>query len=204
MKSWTGAKSLLAAIVLIAASAGPSMAHRFNVALVIPLTGADADRGSRFRAGFMLATTERDAHANEESDGHLGGLDVYVSGIDSVADVSGEIGRIVSGAEIDIVAAMGSPQTLSLIENRLAGENIAFVPPGQPPFPASGSAPEVAFRIAFESRYGRKPTPDAARGYAEARRIDIAVRAQGGVAQTDDLRRSFAATATGFRWDKSR
>jgi len=200
MKIWTGIASALAAIVFISLSFNPAMAHRFNVALVIQASPADAERGIRFREGFMLATTERDGHPNEESDGHLGGLDVYVTVLEGQSDVGASIERIVSEGEINIVAAFGSEQTQSLIQNRLAGENMVFVSPGQTPFSQSSSAPVAAFIAGFEGQYGRKPSVDAAQGYNAARRIDIAVRAQGGVAETQALIESFRGTQTGFAW----
>jgi len=200
MKIWMGMATALATIVFISIGTNPAMAHRFNVALVIQPADADAEPGRRFREGFMLATTERDGHPNEESDGHLGGLDVYVTVLDGQGDAAAAIERILSEGEINIVAAFGSEQTQSLIRDRLAGENMVFVSPGQTPFSQSASAPVAAFIAGFEGQYGRKPSADAAQGYNAARRIDVAVRAQGGVAETDALIESFKGTQAGFAW----
>ncbi len=41
---------------------GRALAHRFNVALVIPLSNAASAQGRQIRDGFMLATKERDSH----------------------------------------------------------------------------------------------------------------------------------------------
>ena len=76
--------------------------HSFNVALVVPA-------GERVQAmqAFLLASGERDRHANEESDGHLGGLDVYVSVVEMDADVAGLRENVVA-AQPDIIAVVGA------------------------------------------------------------------------------------------------
>jgi hypothetical protein len=191
---------LLTVLLLGSISLNPAYAHRFYVALVIPLSNAEADQGRQYRQGFMLATTERDSHPDEEADGHLGGLDVYVSVIDSQGDVSTEIGRIVSQDRIDIVTVIGSDKTLSLAGKLLDGTDIALLPPGQSPFSQSDKAGVIAFRSAFKDHYGDQPSDQAAQGYNAARRIDVAVRSQEGVDDTEQLARSFSQTASGFIW----
>jgi hypothetical protein len=191
---------LLAIFLLGSISFKPAYAHRFYVALVIPLSNAEADQGRHYRRGFMLATTERDSHPDEESDGHLGGLDVYVSVIDSQGDVSAEIERIVAQDRIDIVTVIGSGKTLSLAGKLLDGRNIVLLLPGQSPFSQSDKPGVVIFRSSYESQYGDQPSAQAAQGYNAARRIDVAVRAQGGVDDTEQLVRSFRQTASGFTW----
>lgn len=191
----------LALVLLGSIGLNPAIAHRFNVALIIPLTAAEADRGRQYREGFMLATTERDGHPNEESDGHLGGLDVYVSVIDALGDVGGQVERMVAMGEINIVAAWGSQTTLATVGDRLDGSGIALLRPGQPP---SDVVSLAAFNSAFENHYGVSPTPRAAQGYNAARRIDVAVRAQAGSADTKALRRSFDETASRFNWQNLR
>ena len=193
-----GTAFLLTIFLLASISLNPAFAHRFNVALVIPITSAGADQGRQYLEGFMLATSERDSHPDEESDGHLGGLDVYVTVIDAQADPGAEIERIVSQAEIDIVAAFGSEETLSLVGKLLERENILLLLPAQTPFPQSDLPAVAAFATAYENRYGGRPSVQATQGYNTARRIDVAVRAQGGVDNTELLIRNFRETANGF------
>ncbi|MFV2091677.1 MAG: ABC transporter substrate-binding protein [Hyphomicrobiales bacterium] len=191
---------LLTVLLLGSVSIKPALAHRFNVALVIEFATGKAEQGRQYRQGFMLATTERDAHAGEESDGHLGGLDVYVSEINAGGDLSAELARIAAPGDIDIVATFGSPGTWSLANKLLAGADIALLPPGQSPF-ARPELPGVAnFMAAFENRYGGKPSAFAAQGYHAARRIDVAVRAQGKADDKAALRRSFSETGNRFDW----
>ncbi|MCZ6668064.1 MAG: hypothetical protein O6932_05290 [Gammaproteobacteria bacterium] len=200
MKICQGVSFLLTIFLLGTISFNPAYAHRFYVALVIPFSNAVADQGRQYRQGFMLATTERDSHPDEESDGHLGGLDVYVSVIDSQGDIRTEMERIVSQGRIDIVVAIGSEKTLSLVANLLDGGNIALLLPGHTPFSQSDMPAVVGFMSAFENQYGGRPSAQAAHGYNAARRIDVAVRTQGGADDAEQLVRIFKRTESGFNW----
>ena len=176
----------------------PALAHSFNVALVTPPSNAGSVEGRQIREGFMLATTERDSHPDQESDGHLGGLDVYVTVIDGIGDSVADIGRRVEQGDVDIVAAFGSETTLTRIRKLLDGKLVVLLVPGQTAF-LEPDLP-LAFMSAYEREYGSKPSSQAAQGYNAARRIDMAVRSQGGVDDTDSMLRSFRDTARGFAW----
>ncbi|MBC8239443.1 MAG: hypothetical protein H8E30_03105 [Alphaproteobacteria bacterium] len=189
--------TMIAGIVL---TENPARAHSFNVALVISLPDAAPVQGIQIREGFMLATTERDSHPDQESDGHLGGLDTYVTVINSTGDVGIDITRIVAQDEIDIVVVFGPEASVSAIGNLFDGEKAALLSPGRSPFSESERPDVAAFISAYESVYGYKPSSHAAQGYNAARRIDMAVRMQGGVADTASLLRSFSDTARGFTW----
>ncbi len=194
---------LLAALAVLAEMAlaiSPAFAHRFNVALVIPLSGAASVQGHHIRNGFLLATQERDSHPGQESDGHLGGLDVYVSVIDGNGDVITAVGQIAARGDVDIVATFASEKTRTLIEKILDGTKIALLLPGRSPF-SNANLPAVAkFVAAYENEYGGAPSSHAAKGYHAARRIDVAVRDQDGVDDTASLRRSFVETERGLDW----
>jgi hypothetical protein len=190
----------LAMAAAIAAAAGPALAHRFNVTLVVPPSNGGALQGQQIRDGFMLATSERDGHPDQESDGHLGGLDVYVTVIGGQGDIAAEIERSASLGKADIVAVFGPEETLSLAGPLREVKGAALLLPGQTPFSKPGLPAVAAFISAYEREYGRRPTPQAAQGYNAARRIDVAVRAQGGAGDTASLRRVFAETARGFAW----
>ena len=191
---------VLAVFAEFAFAINPTLAHRFNVALVIPLSGAASAQGSQIRNGFMLAAQERDSHAGQESDGHLGGLDVYVSAIDGNGDVATAVERIATRGDLDIMVAFGSEQTRALIAKILGGSRIALLLPGRSPFPDSDLPAVAKFVAAYENEYGGTPSSHAAQGYHAARRIDVAVRDQGGVGDTASLRRSFMDTERGLDW----
>ncbi len=190
-----------AAIVMAGALlTSPAFAHSFNVALVIALSGEQEEAGRQFRDGFMLATTERDAHANQESDGHLGGLDVYVSLLDVNGIGQDAILEFARQNDIDIVIGPWGAETLSLSENALAGQGGSLLSPGSVPQVDGEGVNVAAFGENFERAYGVVPGADATQGYNAAQRVQIAVREQAGVGDFEALARSFAETAGGFDW----
>ena len=137
-------------------AANPALAHSFNVTLVIPLSGDAAVRGRQFRQGFMLATAERDSHPDQESDGHLGGLDVYVHVIDARGDIRAEFRH----RRADIVVTHGSRETLSLIKTILDATKAVLLPPSQRPF--AKSSPPADFVAAYKNKFGAAPSPPPA------------------------------------------
>lgn len=191
-------------------ASGAALAHSFRVALVAQ-SGPDSEAvlTSAYR-GFRLATRERDGHANEDSDGHLGGLDVYIAMVELSAEAAAT-GRVPAGAfssgagAPDIVVVIGSPA--ELVSLRAAGDgNAVLLEPGKiPDAEAWRQAPTLngaagSFQERFADAYGIAPDDWAAQGYDAARRIDLAVRPLGGVADRAALSRSLAATRGGIRW----
>ena len=189
--------SMFAALTLTTHAA---LAHRFSVVLVVPLSANASLLDRQFRDGFMLATAERDSHPREDSDGHLGGLDVYVEMIDGNGNPTPELRSIVAQGDVDIVVAFGTEATFSLVRRILDGKEVALLLPGRTPFARPELAAVAAFIAAYERKYGIRPLSQAAQGYNAARRIDQAVRAQGGVDDRAALRRSFKATEDNFTW----
>jgi len=176
----------------------PALAHSFKVVLVLPASTTAAAQARQILDGFMLATTQRDSHRDQESDGHLGGLDVYVSMVDEQEIVPADFER--SLTRNDIVAVFGSIKTQSLVK-KLAGEMRPVVlVPGQSAFSRPALPGVAAFIMAYEAAYGSKPSQPAAQGYNAARRIDLAVRAQGGVEDIAALRSNLARTMNNFTW----
>lgn len=190
----------LTMIAVNAPAINPALAHGFNVALVIAQSSAASVAARQVRQGFMLATTERDGHPDQESDGHLGGLDVYVSVIDGTEDVGAAIGRIAARGEVDIIAVFGSETALSPIRKLVDGSKIVLLLPGQSPFAETDRPAVASFISAYQREYGGTPSAKAAEGYNAARRIDAAVRAQGGVDDRASLLRIFRETARRFAW----
>ncbi len=196
-------KIALLFLALMAHSAlafSPALADRFYVALVMPITGAGAQNSEELRKGFMLATTLRDSHGDEESDGHLGNLDSYVRLIDANGDISASLKRLEDLGEINIVATFTTENTQSLITRLLEGKNIAQLLPGQTPFSNKDQPAVSAFISAYIQAYDIAPTASSAQGFNAARRIDTAVRAQDGISDLEALQRSFRQTAGNFTW----
>jgi hypothetical protein len=160
---------------MLALGAADARAHSFLTVFLAPMSGPEAAAGKAALDGFMVATRERDAHPDETADGHLGGLDVYVTVVDTAPDLAAAVLRVRS-AGADILAGLITPAVAAAIR----GMSDA-VPVG----PDSGDGTTTtmdgtSFADAFRAKYGYDVTPAAIIGYRQARRIDRAVRAIGG------------------------
>ncbi len=180
----------LAGLVWLAAT--PAQAHSFRMALLLPLTGADAAAGRQAVDGFLLATRERDGHPDETSDGHLGGLDVYVMVIDANRPEGGVLGAI-GEQRIEFLAGIFSPALSAEIVRRYGDDGpflIAFDPlPTANPTTMDGEP----FAAAFAREQGQAPGPRAIQAYVAARLIARAVRATGGdFSKREKLRKTLA------------
>lgn len=192
----------MGAAIAVALLYGPSgaAAHSFRAGLLLPLSGPSAGTGKQILDGFMLATKERDAHPGTESDGHLGGLDVYLSRINS-ADTGGpkaaarKTGVLLRREKIEFLTAFASPETINAAYPAAAGAKVFMIALGEAPRKIEGKscAPyfisisrrketgaNQSFAANFQKEYGRAPTRLAALGYDAARLIASAVRALGG------------------------
>ena len=169
------AMTAMAAAAALVFGVAEAHAHSFQAVFLAPMTGAEATAGKAALDGFMVATRERDSHPDETADGHLGGLDVYVTVVDTALDLAAAAARVRS-ARPDILAGLMTPP----VEAALRGKTDA-VPVG----PDSGTGDTMTmdsepFADAFRAAYGYGVTPAAVIGYRQARRIDRAVRAVGG------------------------
>jgi len=186
--------------VMLATGIGPVWAHSFNVGFMAPLSGPDAQQGERALDGFLLATRERDSHAFEESDGHLGGLDSYVIRIDSgrgVEAVRGQLDALLRGEGIVFLTGVSVSETLAaagampddsqsiLVE---AVDSVAYrsaVRSRESLVTMNGDS----FSAVFRAAYGYQADDDAVGGYIAARIIGAAVSAvEGRFSQRDALR----------------
>ncbi len=191
---------VLATIATTVLGANSAMAHRFNTTIVLADSDKDSPLGKDFSAGFMLATTEQDGHPDEESDGHLGGLDVYVTVIDQKQGAS-ELEQIVASGEAGIVVVYGSETTFPTIAKTVEGNNASLMLPGKSPFSDPKLPGVSAFIENYTKAYGKKPTAVAADGYNAARRVDVAIRINDSADDIAAIQGSFAKTADNFVWD---
>lgn len=126
-------RTILVLTVLVSAiglAPYPVSAHSFKVALVATVSGPMAGPGKQARDGFMLATTERDGHPDQESDGHLGGLDVYVTLIDprhSPASARASVRNLIGKTGIDFVIVAGNQKSLAAIHPLVTGSRIFLI-----------------------------------------------------------------------------
>ena len=159
--------------LILFSSVPPVFAHSFNVAILL--------QDKQFLNGFMLAASERDSHADETADGHLGGLDVFVSAANTPTEIADDI---------DIVVLRKNMQNLTAIP----------LYPGRTPFAQSVQPSVKRFISAYKTTYGMMPTATAAQGYNAALRIDRAIRPHDSVSDKTAILRSFQETAGGFNW----
>jgi len=175
----------------LAIGVGSVQAHGFNLGFLTPLSGPDSHLGREAVNGFLLATRERDGHAFEESDGHLGGLDSFVIVIDtgrSVEAIRSHLDTLQKGEGIVFLTGVSVPEILSATGVKLDEAQTVLVDPVNTAiYPAAMSASEslvtmdgVPFPTAFREAYGHEPGPYAIRGYIAARLIDVAVSAVDG------------------------
>ncbi len=189
----------MAAAIAAALLCGPSgaAAHSFRAGLLVPLSGPSTGAGKQILDGFMLATKERDAHPDMESDGHLGGLDVYLSRINVAGApeaAARKAGALLRREKIEFLAVFASPEALSALYPAAAGAKVFLLGLGDAPRKIAGKAcPPYfisisrrkgmgigrAFAASFQKEYGRAPSRLAALGYDAAQLIDSAVRALG-------------------------
>lgn len=193
-----------ATALVLATVTGHVRAHSFNVGFMAPLAGPSAHQGRQALDGFLLATRERDGHAFEESDGHLGGLDSYVIRIDSgggAEAVRGQLDELLRGEELVFLTGVSVPETLAaagvMPDNN---QSILVDPLGSAVYRSAASAPEslvtmdgMLFSAAFREAYGYDPDVNAIGGYVAARFIAAAVSAaEGRFSQRDTLHRAQA------------
>ena len=178
-------KILIAVMLMVITSEG--RAHSFNLGFVAPMSGPRADSGQQALDGFMLATTEQDAHLFEESDGHLGGLDSYVIKIDSSVDDKTTIDQIeilLRNNKPLFVAGIFSSELVGEISARLKHSDAVLVNPVnslmwrqliENPDKLTTMSGEP-FKVKFKATNGYDPTADVRKGYIAARLIASTVR----------------------------
>lgn len=129
-------------ILTMLVSANQLAAHSFNLALLATVSGPMAGPGKNARDGFMLATTERGSHPDQESDGHLGGLDVYVTLIDprhSPAQARGAVRELIGKSQIDFVIVADTPAVQEAIHPLVTTSEIFLIGTGPTPMMFAGA-----------------------------------------------------------------
>ncbi|TFH48910.1 MAG: hypothetical protein E4H01_05385 [Lysobacterales bacterium] len=197
-----------ATATVLATSASSVRAHAFNVAFLAPLSGPNAPQGRQAVDGFLLATRERDGHAFEESDGHLGGLDSYLITIDSGHDaevVRRQLEKLLHSEGIVFLSGVSMSEMLAAIGIILDQKQTILVDPVDSAVYRSATSDPAGlltldgtpFPAAFRQAYGYDPDAGAIGGYVTARFIDAAVSAvEGRISQRDALHRALERADT--------
>ncbi len=186
--------SLLAAPFL-ALAALPAAAHSFQT-VIMPADSQSAEEWVvHFREGFLLASEERDSHAAQESDGHLGGVDVYLNDLLPTEDMDGfapppEI-AILPGPDAQLPD--GWDKTASMVLP--AAEEDRITPRDRTYLDRAAEPALAPFARRFEERAGRSPGSVETAGYLAGRRIDAALREAGGATDFAALQKALSALA---------
>jgi len=175
---------LIALVTPLLSTVAP--AHEFFVLLV---AGPDTNQTDIYD-GFRLATTERDGHENETSDGHLGGLDVQIS-LDVSEGPASEVGQ--RSEPPDFVVATGQLARAEWLQTRTKDLGAVFV--GVPEITTKMQADFLrqGFSDRFSVAYFRPASLTVTESYIAARLIDLAVRSQDDVAERDALEQIISA-----------
>jgi len=169
-------RSAAAALIAAIFAASPALAHEFSVTFVVP-PGAEQSATQ----AFLLASAERDAHANETSEGHLGGVDSQFQIVTMGADLPAS----------DVVVALGSAE-LPLLENAPNVWQFQVTELGTAASEAFLEPDESGFAARYEALHLQAPDQIATLAYVAARMIDLAVRAQDGLDDIAALQSSVA------------
>lgn len=178
-------------------TSGAAAAHSFNLGIMLPMSGPEAAAAQQALDGLMFATREQDGHMFEESDGHLGGLDVYVLKIDSESDAAKR-----EAALADLAAQNPEfvSEFLSSLLSRLASSNsraILVNPVDSAMWASFNRYPSAIksmdgsdFNRAFHQHAGYAPNSAVMQGYIVGRIVAATVRALGEQGLRDKTRLS--------------
>ena len=188
--------TMLVVVLAVTLPAAAAHAHSFSLAVVAGGEQAAMQLNSAVK-GILLATQERDGHADETSDGHLGGLDVFIVPLPTNAAETIQGLKRAPQTSIDIAILMGSEAGTDQVAVQLDPRTVTLRPGT-----INANPTEVSriFATRFQSAFGTMPDQSAIEGYNAARRIDLAVRTLGGVDDRHALIAALAATNEGIEW----
>ena len=190
-------RSFLVFVVWMALS-GNALAHSFTAALIVAGDNREASLAEAVR-GFLLAADERDGHANETSDGHLGGVDVHVLPLprDAAGLVEGLIGKPTEPG--DVVVVLGTEPAASEAVRKYQSNSTVLLQVVLPVGWDSDVGTD-SFVARYRLAYGTAPGLMAATGYHAARRLDVAIRPLDGVIPRAALEDAWRSTDSRLPW----
>jgi len=167
---------------------------------LIPLSGFELESGRHALDGFLLATSERDAHPDEESDGHLGGLDVYILKIDSNQPseaVLRKIDQLVKREKIHFFTGLIPTELKQTVRDQLSGTEVILLEIEIESSQNETTMSVDSFSDAFSRNFGYPPMQPAHLAYRLARLIDRVVRSiDGDFTNRDRVKAAFEGVQT--------
>ncbi len=175
---------------------GIASAHSFTAALLVVGEDPEASLAEAVR-GFLLAADERDGHANETSDGHLGGVDVHV--LPLPRNAAGLVEDLIGtpSEPPDLVVVLGPEPAAGAIARAYQSEGIVLVQDVL----QEGWEREAqmdSFTARYRLAHGTAPSAVAATAYHAARRLDAAIRPLDGVSPQAALEEAWRSTESGL------
>ncbi|SFE51680.1 hypothetical protein SAMN04488523_1085 [Sulfitobacter brevis] len=190
----------LALAALFTGTPNVASAHSFVVTLDATAAAEPLNLASAIQ-GMRVAASERDSHAAETSDGHLGGIDLFirVQPVDAAEGITWLKGAPTTAATV--IVDFSGPD---VAPSRIAADGTLVITPGKLP-PAeiwSGNALSSpnSFAARYHAAYDGAPDRQAAQGYNAALRIDRAVRDSGGLHDIEALRKTLDRSTDGIDW----
>ncbi|MGQ0563854.1 MAG: hypothetical protein ACT4OK_02115 [Gemmobacter sp.] len=175
-----------------------ALAHSFTAALLVVGEDREANLAEAVR-GFLLAADERDGHADETSDGHLGGVDVQV--LPLPRDAAGLVEDLIGTPDepADVVIVLGAA---SAVGDAARAHQSASTVLMQEILPEGWDTDDRmdSFVARYRLAYGTVPGVIAATAYVAARCLDIAIRPLDGVSPRAALEAAWRSTESGLPW----
>ena len=159
-----------------------ALAHDFKVGFLAPLSGMDAAAGSEAMNGFRLAAAERDGHPDEEADGHLGGLDVYLLPVDTNGGRAKTLARIktlIQNPGLQFLGGRIPIEWREEIRRMLRQTPTILIESGRLSGRENRTLDGSSLARAYGRKYGGQPGSWAGMGYSLARLLDRVVRITG-------------------------
>lgn len=189
---------IVATLSVLTGLSSPALAHEFTAALLVVGENRDLRLADAVR-GFLLAADERDGHAGETSDGHLGGVDVQILPLPSEA--AGQVTGLSGAPSLppDVVVVLADAPSNGTAPGVDPGKSVIMTP-GDLPAGWDQRGGTDGFAMRYRQAYGEPPGEAAALGYHAARRLDAAIRPLDGVTPRAELEAALRITQSGFQW----
>lgn len=198
-------RSVVAAIgialtALFTGTPNVASAHSFVVTLDATAAAEPLNLASAIQ-GMRVAASERDSHAAETSDGHLGGIDLFIRAhpADAAEGITWLKGAPTTSATV--IVDFSGPD---VAPSRMADDGTLVITPGTLPpaeiWTGNALSSTDSFATRYHAAYDSAPDRQAAQGFNAALRIDRAVRDSGGVHDIEALREALGRSTGGIDW----
>ena len=190
----------IALTAVLTATPNVASAHSFVVTLDATVASEPLNLASAIQ-GMRVAASERDSHAAETSDGHLGGIDLFIR----VQPVDAAEGIIwLKGAPTTAATVIVDFSGPDVAPSRIADDGTLVMSPGTLPsaeiWTGNALSTTNSFAARYQAAYDSAPDRQAAQGYNAALRIDRAIRDSGDVHDIAALQEALGRSTGGIDW----